>query len=179
MDDRALLERLRGSDGAEAAFDTIFRTWYAPLVRAAEAMLRDRAAAEEVVQDMMLALWRRRETLEVDESLRAYLYRATRNRALNHLRRQRVEQRGEPYAGDRTATAPIADSALGERELADAIREAVTSLPPRCREVFELSRAHGLTYAEIAKTLEISVKTVEVQMGKALRVLRERLAAWR
>lgn len=179
MDDRELLERLRGSEGAEAAFDTIFRTWYAPLVRAAEAMLRDRAAAEEVVQEMMLALWRRRETLEVDESLRAYLYRATRNRALNHLRRQRVEQRGEPYVADRGAAAPIADAALGERELAEAIRDAVGSLPPRCREVFELSRAHGLTYAEIATTLEISVKTVEVQMGKALRVLRERLAAWR
>jgi len=179
MDDRELLERLRGSDGADEAFDSIFRAWYAPLVRAAEAMLRDRAAAEEVVQDMMLTLWQRRETLEVDESLRAYLYRATRNRALNHLRRQRVELRGEPYLGDRNATAPIADSALGERELAEAIHDAVGALPPRCREVFELSRAHGLTYAEIAKTLEISVKTVEVQMGKALRVLRERLAAWR
>ena len=179
MDDRELVERLRSGDGAEEAFDTMFRSWYAPLVRAAEAMLRDRAAAEEVVQDMMLALWRRRESLVVDESLRAYLYRATRNRALNHLRRQRVEQRGEPYAGDRNATASIADSALGERELAEAIRDAVTSLPPRCREVFQLSRTHGLTYAEIATTLGISVKTVEVQMGKALRVLRERLAAWR
>ncbi len=179
MDDRELLERLRGDAGAEEAFDTIFRTWYAPLVRAAEAMLRDRAAAEEVVQEMMLALWRRRETLRVDESLRAYLYQATRNRALNYLRRVRVEARGEPYAVAHATAQPVADAELGERELADAIRDAVAALPPRCRAVFELSRVHGLTYAEIAQTLEISVKTVEVQMGKALRVLRERLAAWR
>ncbi len=179
MEDRELLERLRGGDGAEEAFDAIFRAWYEPLVRAAAAMLRDRAAAEEVVQDMMLTLWRRRDTLAVGESLKAYLYQATRNRALNHIRRLRVEQRGEPFALERAPTHPVADAALGERELAEAIRDAVAGLPPRCREVFELSRMRGLTYAEIASTLEISVKTVEVQMGKALRVLRERLAAWR
>lgn len=179
MDDRELLERLRARVGAEEAFEAVFRAWYAPLVRAAEAMLRDRAAAEEVVQEMMLALWRRRETLHVDESLRAYLYQATRNRALNHLRRQRIEHRAAPRLAEQPVSTPVADAALGERELADAIRDAVSALPPRCREVFELSRVHGLTYAEIARTLEISVKTVEVQMGKALRVLRERLAAWR
>jgi RNA polymerase sigma-70 factor, ECF subfamily len=63
-------------------------------------------------------------------------------------------------------------------ELERAIREAVRDLPDRCREVFELSRVHGLRYSEIASAMGISVKTVEVQMGKALRVLRERLSAW-
>ena len=72
MSDRELLDRLRGGD--QQAFDTIFRTWYAPLVRLAEGMLRDRAVAEEVVQDVMLELWRRREVLAAEGSPQAYLF---------------------------------------------------------------------------------------------------------
>ena len=176
MDDRALLARLRGGD--EAAFDAIFRAHYAPLVGLAESVLRHRAVAEEVVQDVMLELWRRRETLVVEESLRAYLFRATRNRALNHLRHRKVEQRGEPHARGESVVPAAADAYLVEEEIDAAVRRAVAELPDRCREVFELSRVHGLRYAEIARALDISVKTVEAQMGKALRVLRERLAPW-
>ena len=146
MSDRELLARLR--DGDESAFDAIFRAWYAPLVRMAEGMLRQRAVAEEVVQDVMLELWRRRETLAPDGSPQAYLFQATRNRA------------------------------LAEAEIDVAVKSAIATLPPRCREVFELSRMHGLKYAEIAQTLGVSVKAVEAQMGKALRTLRERLAPW-
>ncbi len=176
MDDRALLARLRGGDGE--AFDAIFRAYYAPLVGLAEGVLRNRAVAEEVAQDVMLELWRRRETLPVEESLRAYLFRATRNRALNHLRHSRVERRGEPHVATETSHRPTAPAALVEEEIDAALRTAVDDLPERCREVFELSRVHGLRYAEIASALGISVKTVEAQMGKALRILRERLAPW-
>lgn len=177
MTDREMLDGLRR--GEPAAFDAIFRTWYAPLVRMAESLVHEPMAAEEVVQDVMLELWRRRAVLAVAESLRAYLFQSTRNRALNHLRRRRVERRGEPQVA-RTVpeSAPEADAALGEAELVRAIDAAVGALPPRCREVFELSRVHGLRYTEIASVLEISVKTVEAQMGKALRLLRERLAPW-
>jgi RNA polymerase sigma-70 factor (ECF subfamily) len=73
---------------------------------------------------------------------------------------------------------PAADRDTLEQEVQLALKEAVASLPERCREIFELSRVHGLKYAEIAATLEISIKTVEAQMGKAIRVLRARLAAW-
>jgi RNA polymerase sigma-70 factor (ECF subfamily) len=176
VDERELLARLRRGD--EDAFDAIFRAHYPPLVGVAEGMLRSRAVAEEVVQDVMLELWRRREGLPVEESLRAYLFRATRNRALNSLRHSRVERRGEPHAAGPTAEPARAPATLVEEEIDTALREAVGSLPERCRDVFELSRVHGLRYAEIASTLGISVKTVEAQMGKALRILRERLAAW-
>src|SRR3954468_1239476 len=94
MEDRELLDGLRRGD--EAAFETIFRQWYAPLVATTTALLRDRGPAEEVVQDVRLELWRRREWLAWYQSLRASLFQATRNRALNHLRRLRVETRGEP-----------------------------------------------------------------------------------
>ena len=177
VDDRELLERIRRGD--EGAFDAIFREHYPPLVGLAEGMLRSRAVAEEIVQDVMLELWRRRETLAVEESLRAYLFRATRNRALNHLRHSRVERRGEPHVvGETTTHRPTAPAALVEEEIDVALRTAIGDLPDRCREVFELSRVHGLRYAEIAGALGMSVKTVEAQMGKALRILRERLAPW-
>jgi RNA polymerase sigma-70 factor (ECF subfamily) len=174
--DRALIARLVGGD--ERAFDEIFRTWYAPLVRAAEAMLRDRAAAEEVVQEVMLELWRRRERLDPDGSPQAYLFQATRNRALNHLRHLQVQRRSAPRLAVNEARDATAPSRLVAQEIDVALRHALHELTPRCREIFELSRVHGLKYSEIAESLGVSVKAVEAQMGKALRTLRERLAPW-
>lgn len=177
MDDRELLSGLRG-EGREEAYSAIFRAYYARLVVLGAGMLRDRAAAEDVVQEVMLELWRRRDSIAVHESLRAYLYQATRNRALNQLRRGRVEERAEPRLTMEHPGVPSADAGAGEEELRRAIREAVAAMPDGVREAFELSRTHGLTYAEIAGVLGIAVKTVEARMGRALRTLRDRLAPW-
>ncbi len=174
MTDRELLDRLRQGD--RDAFDAAFRAHYATLVGVAERIAGERAVAEELAQDVMLELWRRHETLSIDESLRAYLVRAARNRALNHVRHERMKVRTAPRAAGETVSQPDAPTHLAEAEMEAALRDAVASLPERCREVFELSRGQGLRYAEIAAALGISVKTVEAQMGKALRVLRERLA---
>jgi RNA polymerase sigma-70 factor, ECF subfamily len=176
MDDRALLDRLRSGD--QAAFDSIFRTHYGHLVSFAQGLLRDRAAAEDSAQEVMLELWRRRDELVIQDSLRAYLLRATRNRSLNQLRHVKVQRNAEPHlVGEESVTA-AGDGKLAAGELRDALSAAVAELPPACREVFQLSRGQGLRYAEIASTLDISVKTVESQMGKALRHLRTRLAEW-
>ena len=176
LESNDLLERLRQGD--ESAFDAIFREWYPSLVRSAESIVRSRAVAEELVQDVMLELWRRRESLAKESSPQAYLFQSTRNRALNHIRHERVERKSEPDLMQRTETSASAPSQLIEEEIEVALRTAVAELPDRCREVFELSRTHGLKYAEIATTLGISVKTVEAQMGKALRSLRVKLAPW-
>jgi RNA polymerase sigma-19 factor, ECF subfamily len=176
VSDFDLLERLRG--GSQVAFETIFRTYYPRLVGTAESMLHDRAAAEEVAQEVMLELWRRRARLSVDTSLRAYLFRATRNRALNWIRHEQAARRAEPHGAPDPVAQPSAQNDLTQAEIDRAIREAMDELPPRCREVFELSRVHGLRYAEIAAALDISIKTVEAQMGKALRIVRERLTPW-
>ena len=164
--------------GDQAAFDTIFRDYYGRLVGFAERMLRQRAIAEELGQDVLLELWKRRETLALEVSLRAYLFQAIRNRALNHLRREKVEKLGEPFAEMDTPTSRNPQAEVMEAEIDAAVRDAVSTLPERCRQVFELSRVRGLRYAEIAEAMDISVKTVEVQMGKALKVLREALAPW-
>jgi RNA polymerase sigma-70 factor, ECF subfamily len=175
-DDRELFARLRA--GEQAAFDAIFRAHYAALVGLAEGMLRSRAAGEDVVQEVMLELWRRRETVMIQESLRAYLVRSTRNRALNQIRHAKVQRKAEPELARDEAVVPTGASLLVAGELRKAITAAVAELPPACREVFMLSRTQGLRYAEIAETLGISVKTVESQMGKALRHMRNRLAQW-
>jgi RNA polymerase sigma-70 factor (ECF subfamily) len=176
MDERALMTALQAGD--EGAYDAVFREWYPVLVRVAGAILHEVDAAEEVAQDVMHELWRRAHVLDAGMTLRAYLLRSVRNRALNHVRHQRVrrETRGDVEA---LYQEPVrADQPVVAGELAEAVRRAVAELPPRCRAVFELSRVDGLRYAEIAETLGISEKTVEAQMGKALRVLRERLAPW-
>ena len=175
MDDSELHARLR--QGADEAFASVFRAHYAGLVGAAERLVGDRSSAEDVAQEVMLELWRRREALPEEMSLRAYLFQSTRNRALNRLRHARVVREAEPHVRPPTA-APPADGEASAGELHAAARAAVDALPPDVRETFQLSRVDGLTYPEIAKVQEISVKTVEARMGRALRLLRERLAAW-
>jgi RNA polymerase sigma-70 factor (ECF subfamily) len=126
----------------------------------------------------MLELWRRRESLQVEQSFGAYLIRSTRNRALNHVRHQRIVARQVATAGLEARESPGTDAEMLGVELEQVVREAIAALPERCKEVFELSRVHGMRYVEIASVLEISVKTVEKRMGQALSELRERLAPW-
>jgi len=170
-----LLARLRQGD--DDAFAALFREHYSWLVLSAARLLGDRSLAEEVVQDVMLELWRRREQLTLTGPLRAYLHQSARNRALNHLRHGRTVRQSEPFVRPPTA-APQADARVASRELQAAVTEAMAELSAPQREVFEMSRRDGLTYPEIASVLDISVKTVEARMGRALRHLRERLAPW-
>jgi RNA polymerase sigma-70 factor (ECF subfamily) len=174
--DRDLQRRLQGGD--EGAFDSVFRTHYPHLVRMGESILRERSLAEEIAQEVMLELWRRRASLQLEQGFRAYLIRATRNRALNHVRHQQVVAREAAAVALDRRSSPSGEDEMLSGELESAIRQAIAEMPDKSREVFQLSRDQGLKYVEIASALDISVKTVEKRMGLALAHLRERLAGW-
>jgi RNA polymerase sigma-70 factor (ECF subfamily) len=174
--ERDLQQRIRAGD--ESAFDAVFRAHYPRLVKMAEWLVGERAAAEEIAQEVLLEFWRRRESLEIEQSFGAYLLRSTRNRALNHVRHQRIVARELAEATLEARESPATDAEMLGLELEQVVREAIAALPERCREVFELSRVQGMRYVDIARALHISVKTVEKRMGQALSELRDRLAPW-
>jgi RNA polymerase sigma-70 factor (ECF subfamily) len=177
--DAELVRRIRAGD--ERALEVVFRAHYAGMASFVQRYVRSSDLAEELVQDVFLKLWSKREQLTEIETFRTYLFRAARNTALNYLRRAKLERRWreEQAVVDEPPTSYSADEETTEQEVAKAVQAAIQRLPPRCREIFLLSRDGGLTYAEIARSLEISVKTVETQMGRALKSLRSSLQQYR
>ncbi len=175
---RDLIERIRQGD--RDAFEVVFRAYYAKLTDYANGLVRTRDGAEDVVQEVFVALWTQRERLTTPDNLVGYLYRAVRNRSLNQLRHRRMVADWQTRAAaEERNDAPPADRETERAEITAAVKKAVATLSPRCREVFELSRDRGLTYPEIAAALGISIKTVETLMGRALKGVRERLAGFR
>lgn len=164
--------------GDEAAFEQIFRQFHVALCRYALTILKDSENAEEIVQDVFLKIWEKRESLVITVSIKSYLYRAVHNSCLNLLDKKKKEIRMDeaPLKIVHQSAAPVAD--LQSKELEKAIADAMNKLPEQCRKVFELSRFGELKYSEIAGVLGISVKTVENQMGKALRIMREQLSPY-
>lgn len=159
--------------------ETFFRTHYAFVCRIIFRYVGDRVRAEDIAQDMFVELWTKREVLNIHTSPQAYLRRMAISRALNYLRDNRKHQWDEiDDTAEEKAVSPAAPEvilAMEERELAEQVEAAISRLPEKCRIVFQLSRVDQLSYAEIAETLQISVKTVENQVGKALRLLRDQV----
>ncbi len=163
--------------GDERTFERLFRTLYASLCGYAHTFLKDDADGEEVVQTVFLTLWEKRGTLDITVSLKAYLYRAVHNHCLNRLKHLRIR---EGHAEWVLATAePGYDSATAQligTELENRVEAAITQLPAQCQLIFRMSRFEEFRYQEIADELNLSVKTVENQIGKALKILRVELA---
>jgi RNA polymerase sigma-70 factor (family 1) len=163
--------------GNEAVFEEIFRQHYAPLCRYAQSILHDADEAEEMVQTVFLTIWERRETLLITTSLKAYLYRAVHNRCLNRLEQQQTQANHRLRAATELyADVPSPNQAVLADELSQHLQRAIETLPDQCRRAFELSRFEELSYKEIAERLGIAIKTVENQIGKALRILRTELS---
>lgn len=164
------------SGGDKAAFEQLFRQYYRILCNYAYTLLKDKDEAEEAVQSVFYNLWNKRENLDITGGVKPYLYRAAHNHCLNRLKHEKVKR---SYAGDYIKTAEQAgneaSTPLHTRELSQRIQQAIDALPEQCGQVFRLSRFENLKYAEIAGQLDISVKTVENHMGKALKLLREQL----
>ncbi len=153
--------------GDEQAFEQLFRSWYARLVTYAFRYLKDRQEAENVVQMVFIKYWEKRKTLKI-RSLKSYLMVAVRNGCINELKRQRPHLSVE----DQFNIASSEDDSFDE-ELMEKLTSAIEEMPPQRQKIFKMARFDGLKYKEIASALRISVKTVEAQMGKSLKTLRE------
>jgi RNA polymerase sigma-70 factor (ECF subfamily) len=172
--DGEILERIRQGDKEQ--FESLFRSSYVSLVRYAGRILKDNDDAEEIVQDLFVLLWKEREKLKIESSLNGYLFRSVHNRCLHFLDHKKVVER---YA--RNSSGSPAEETVGPmelinyKELQDKITQVLKRLPEKCSTIFYLNRFEGLKYTEIAEKLSVSVKTVEANMGKALKEFRKEL----
>jgi len=169
----ALVHKIRA--GNVQAFEHLFRALTPALVRFTARFVRSVEAAENIVQDVFVRIWHNRARMDPDLNLKSYLYRACRNQALQHLRHLKIENR-DHCKQDLADPGRSPEAAAEAQEIAAAVYAAVAELPPHRRLIFSLSKYDNLTYAEIAEIQQISIKTVETQMGRALKYLRQRLA---
>lgn len=163
-------------EGDETAFEMIFKSYYEPLCNYAFTFILDRDEAEEIVQATFLNVWEKRGTITIETSLKAYLYRAVRNSCLNTIKHAIIKRKHAAetmFVSDKSHEA-VSQSVISS-ELDQKIGDALLVLPEQCRLVFKMSRFEELKYAEIAEQLNISIKTVENQIGKALKIMREEL----
>jgi RNA polymerase sigma-70 factor (ECF subfamily) len=164
------------NQGDKAAYTEIYNRYFALLYIYALKKLNDRDDAKDAVQHVFIALWNRHQSISFDVSLSAYLYRAVRNFSLTTFAHKQVE---DQYL--RTAAAKVrifyegTDYMIREKDIAELIEKEISRLPLKMREIFLLSRQEGLTYKQIAETLQISEETVNTQMKRALKMLRMRL----
>lgn len=153
-------------------FEILFRELFKPLCSFSIKYVGDLDDAKGLVHEVFVSVWEKMDTLPADLNYKSYLYTAVRNRSLNFIRDRKKHVMLEHVAERDLAEA---NDPMVAAELAREIEMAIASLPEKCRMVFELSRSEGLKYAQIAEKMEISIKTVEAQMSKALSVLREHL----
>lgn len=173
-DDRLLIAQIQS--GNEEAYERIFLTYYDGLVAYADKYISDTVMAEEIVQDLFVSFWHKRADIAIKSSLASYLYRAVRNACLNHIKHLKVRQEYQEHGKrERTAAEQNQSDSLIALELAEKIEQAIESLPEARRRIFIMNRYEGLKYREIAEKLDLSMKTVESQMSKALQFLREQL----
>lgn len=158
-------------------FEEVFKTHYKGLHAYAYTMVKDDIVSEEIIQGLFCRLWEKTGSIHIEQSITAYLYRSVYHESLNYLKHMKVRavyQAYKKYSMDHTD-----DNTSGRvllHDLEEKLGAALLELPEGCRTIFQMSRFEDLKYQEIADRLNISIKTVENQMGKALRLLRLKLA---
>lgn len=167
---------MQRSAAIEAEFKNLFDREYEQLCRYAYTYMQDEHLAEDVVQDTFIKIWEQKKDLITSENIKFYLVTAVRNNCISALRKQQTsktsftdntpEPEPEPFLTDR-------QHRENETEQVRKIREALDQLPPKCKEVFLMIKMHGMSYKQAADSLNLSVKTIENQMGKAIKILRE------
>lgn len=173
-DEQKLLDSFLKGD--QSAFSKLFEMHYEGACRYVVRLIRDDDTTEEIVQSTFVNLWEKREMISEGISFKSYLFRSAYNTALNYLKHRKVVA---TYVNKKQENIEVSRQSYvsyqPDFELQKRINDALTSLPPQCQKVFRMSREEGLKYHEIADELDISKKTVEVHMGKALKLLRTQL----
>jgi len=167
----------RIKEGDKGQFESLFRSSYVSLVRYAMTIIKDHDSAEEIVQELFFRLWQDKEKIKIESSLNGYLFRSVHNRCLHFIDHARVVDRhAEEVSHNQPDSAENPSEILLHKELQERIAGVLEKLPERCGKIFCMSRFEGLKYSEIAEKLAVSVKTVESNMGRALKEFRKELS---
>ncbi len=161
--------------GGVALYEEAFKTHFKSLHAYACTIVRDDVMAEEMVQNVFFKLWKNKEDVKISQSLTAYLYRSVYHESLNYIKHLKVRSAYEAHAARNVNNSNNAMDKVRLKNLEEQLDKALQELPEQCRTIFQMSRFEELKYVEIAERLGISPKTVENQMGKALKILRTRL----
>ena len=172
--DTDIIGRIRQGDVKQ--FESLFRSSYVSLVRYAKTLLKDQDASEEIVQDLFFRIWQDRGKIKIESSLNGYLFRSVHNRCLHFIEHSRiVEKHAEEMLFRQPESSESPSDILNYKELQAKIATILEKLPERCGQIFYMNRFEGLKYNEIAEKLSVSVKTVEANMGRALKEFRKEL----
>ncbi len=163
--------------GDRQIFEELFHRYYAELCHYALRFVPDEDTAEEIVQELFFRMWEKREQVKINTSIESYLFIALRNLAMNYISSRKIHDRYRQFEAQQSKTGlEFPTDALEEEDMQRIMKQAVAMLPEKRRQIFELSRFEHLKYEEIAKKLNVSVKTVETHMSKSLSQLRKVLA---
>ncbi len=175
MNEAFLVQGLKQRD--KIVFDYIFNYYYSGLCTFCLQYLNDKDAVEDLVQDFFVSLWMESSELHIKVSLKSFLFASVKNRCLDNLKHSKVREKYQNFIlfGNNKGESSV-DFYYAETELRQAIQASMAKLPPRCREIFELSRQNGLSNQEISDKLSISKRTVELQITNSLKILRLELA---
>ncbi len=172
-EEKSLFEESRNDN--EKAFEKLFHNYYGHLCLFASQILQDDISAEEIVQDFFVKLWEKRKQLTIETSVKNYFFRSIKNLCLNLIQHNKIKHRHAQSVLFDAENHQSDEESFTEIDLAEKIEEGIQSLPQKRQEIFRMSREDGLKYCEIAEKLNISSKTVETQMGLALKTLRDKL----
>ena len=161
--------------GNKNAFDKIFHNYYENLCNFAFLFLKNSPKSEEVVADVFLNLWKKRQSIVIKTNLKAYLYRSTRNAAISDLRKEKnlhlSNEENESLRKTKLDLSP--ETLLIRKELCETFKDLIGLMPKQAALIFRLHKVDGMSYREIAQLLDLSIKTVENHMGRALKLMRE------
>jgi RNA polymerase sigma-70 factor (family 1) len=157
-------------------FEALFKQYYAPLVVYACKYLPEKDVAREIVQDFFVKLYEKRSSLSIDTSLKSYLYRSVYNACMNYINQRSIQEKHIRNIDLERNVEENLENEINSVELQNRIYNLIEALPPKCRKIFKMNRLEGMKNEEIAVSLNLSKRTVETQISKALKILRSKLS---